>query len=56
MKLIRSRFNGGVDDTAHEVTELRRCVVRNHVEFSDGVNAGRVPYQVIRDLVVVETV
>ena len=43
MKLVRSRFGREVDDAAREASELRRQVVRLHLEFLNGILSGRQP-------------
>ena len=56
MELVRSRLDRDANDSAHEVSELGGSVLRDHVEFFDGVHARGISDKVIRHLIVIQTV
>ncbi len=39
---VRAALRADADDAAHEVAELSRSILGNHVEFLNGIDAGRI--------------
>ena len=56
VELIRAGLDGHIDDAALEVTELRRRVVRDHLEFLNGVHVGLIGHHVGILIVVIDPV
>ena len=56
MKVVRAAFDADADDAAHEVAELGRRVLGDHVELLNGVKAGCIADRIFRYLVVVHAV
>jgi hypothetical protein len=48
---VAAAFDGGADDTAHEIAEFGGGVVRDEVEFLDRIRAGGVADQIVRYLI-----
>ena len=56
VELVGARFQAHVDHAAQEVAVFCAGVVGDHVEFLDGVHAGRIGDVVVDELVVIHTV
>ena len=56
MELVGSGLKGNANDSALEIAEFGGGVLRDKIEFLNSVGCRRVSQEVVRDLVIVQTI
>src|SRR5581483_8162736 len=56
MESVGAALGADTDDAAHKVAELGRGILRDHVEFLNGINAWGIAHRILRDLIVIHAI